>query len=35
MVSEGAAHAKAAADSAADTLNDNIDTLKDKAGSFD
>ena len=35
VVSEGAAQAKAAAHSAADAINENVDTLKDKAGQFD
>lgn len=35
VVSEGAAQAKAAAHAAADTINENVDTLKDKAGQFD
>ncbi len=31
VVSEGVANAKAAAHSAADAINENVDTLKDKA----
>ncbi len=31
VVKEGAANAKAAANSAADAINENVDTLKDKA----
>lgn len=34
IVSEGAANAKAAADSAADVINENLDTLKDAACKF-